>query len=153
MKDLSITHILNMTDEIPNFHEALNHFQYKKISFPDSEQGYLPDILDDALSFIDSAKAAQGRVLVHCRLGISRSASVVIGYLLRTTSKPLKAIWEDLRATRPIVKPNPSFLKQLMHLEATQHHLPQSTLEGPEVIWGKSLATLQWKYLHGEELF
>lgn len=63
------------------------------------------DFIDESLS--------HGRVLVHCVLGISRSATFVIAYLMRQQHSPLVAILADVRQKRPRVKPSANFLAQL----------------------------------------
>jgi atypical dual specificity phosphatase len=62
-------------------------------------------------------KAGEKRVLVHCVQGMSRSASVVLAYLMSRERKTFKQAWEHVTALRPVVKPNPGFIIQLLELE------------------------------------
>jgi protein-tyrosine phosphatase len=55
-----------------------------------------------------------GSVLVHCNKGVSRSASFVIGYLMKTGGLRLDAALELLKSKRSIVQPNDSFMTQVM---------------------------------------
>ena len=52
-------------------------------------------------------------VLIHCRLGISRSATIAIGYLMWKHGKGRSATLEKVRQKRPCIRPNSSFLEQL----------------------------------------
>lgn len=69
-----ITHILNVTREIDNFFPAV--FTYNNIREYDEEATDLLKYLDRTYKFIRMAKEAGGKVLVHCKMGISRSATV-----------------------------------------------------------------------------
>nr|XP_031864201.1 uncharacterized protein CI109_000113 [Kwoniella shandongensis]KAA5531273.1 hypothetical protein CI109_000113 [Kwoniella shandongensis] len=54
-----------------------------------------------------------GGVLVHCQAGMSRSASVVAAYLMRTMDlDPMEAV-DMLREKRPVVEPSDTFWHQL----------------------------------------
>ncbi len=53
------------------------------------------------------------RVLVHCMQGISRSASIVIAYLMTTRNMSFDEAHAVAVRARPIVKPNSGFLAQL----------------------------------------
>lgn len=57
---------------------------------------------------------AGGSVLVHCQAGMSRSASVVIGYLMWKNKLPLRDAIALTRKGRPRVLPNAGFLCQLL---------------------------------------
>lgn len=55
---------------------------------------------------------ASGGVLVHCQHGISRSATVVVAYLMRKHRAKLENVLAAVRAKRK-VKPSPNFMAQL----------------------------------------
>lgn len=60
--------------------------------------------------------AAAGRALVHCRAGVSRSATVVIGYLMTTCKWDLKTALHHVD-TKRFVQPNSGFINFLIGLE------------------------------------
>ena len=61
-------------------HEGIT---YKRLPLTDDSEGRLAPLFADAHAFIDEAVAASSSVLVHCHAGVSRSASIVISYLMR----------------------------------------------------------------------
>ena len=63
----------------------------------------------------DSMK--KGAVLVNCAVGISRSASFVIAYLMKTQQLSLDAAFAQVKQARPKIQPNPSFVTQLVAYE------------------------------------
>lgn len=56
-------------------------------------------------------------MLVHCMLGMSRSATVVLMYLMRGEKMTLRDAWKLTKEARYIVKPNPVFVLALIKLE------------------------------------
>jgi hypothetical protein len=54
---------------------------------------------------------------VHCMAGVSRSASVVIGYLMWRDSLSFDQSLQAVKAVRPFIKPNQGFVKQLAEYE------------------------------------
>jgi atypical dual specificity phosphatase len=56
-------------------------------------------------------------VIVHCAAGISRSASVVIAYLMEYYNFPLSKALKFVKDTRRIVDPNEGFLQSLAQYE------------------------------------
>jgi len=59
----------------------------------------------------------ENRVLVHCLAGMSRSATIVIAYLLATTPMTAKEATEFVRSKRRVIRPNYGFTKQLEQYE------------------------------------
>lgn len=57
---------------------------------------------------------AQGtRVLVHCKMGVSRSAATVVAYAMKQYGWSLEQALHHVQELRPIARPNPGFLRQL----------------------------------------
>ena len=65
-----ITHVLNVTREIDNFFPAV--FKYLNIREYDVEETDLLQYWGDTHDFILNCVKMGGRVLVHCKMGISR---------------------------------------------------------------------------------
>jgi protein-tyrosine phosphatase len=58
-----------------------------------------------------------GRCLVHCVQGISRSASVVIAYVIASENKSFEEAHRYVKEKRPLIKPNDGFAQQLQEYE------------------------------------
>jgi len=70
-----------------------------------------------AADFIEQALASKaGRVLVHCQAGISRSATLVIAYLMIKRNFTVRQALHTVSSRRKIY-PNQGFLQQLCDLE------------------------------------
>lgn len=52
-------------------------------------------------------------MLVHCKMGVSRSASVVIAYAMKAYNWDFKEAFEYVKQKRSCIKPNSSFISQL----------------------------------------
>ena len=63
-------------------------------------------VLYDALEFIDVSLKAGGRVLVHCSQGVSRSATLVIAYLMWRSGSSYDEVYAQVKEARGITNPN-----------------------------------------------
>ncbi|GAA6002091.1 hypothetical protein JCM10207_003068 [Rhodosporidiobolus poonsookiae] len=83
--------------------------------------------IDEALAFIEAARQQGGKVLVHCKVGVSRSASIVIAYLMKEVGLDLASAYLLTRSRRLniLIQPNLPFM-------ATLHAFEESLLEDKE---------------------
>lgn len=63
-------------------------------------------------------------ILIHCKAGISRSASLVLAYIILQYKLTLKRALEYVISRRGIVQPNPGFINQLLEIERLRHLKP-----------------------------
>nr|UBK24586.1 DSPTP1-like 3 protein [Chrysanthemum x morifolium] len=82
------------------------------VPLTDSDGANLLDYLEVCLDFIDQARK-NGSVLVHCFAGLSRSASIMTAYLMRSERLSVQDALASLRQSKPSVCPNDGFLEQL----------------------------------------
>lgn len=52
-------------------------------------------------------------MLVHCKMGVSRSAATVAAYAMKQYGWTLEQALRHVQELRPIARPNPGFLRQL----------------------------------------
>merc|ERR1719376_1690623 len=79
-----ITHILNVTPDLPNVFESDSRYCYKQIPIIDHWSQNLSQFFPEAIQFIDEARSRGNGVLVHCLAGISRSVTLTVAYLMNT---------------------------------------------------------------------
>uniref|UniRef100_A0A1A8ELJ8 Uncharacterized protein n=1 Tax=Nothobranchius korthausae TaxID=1143690 RepID=A0A1A8ELJ8_9TELE len=58
-----------------------------------------------------------GTTLVHCTAGRSRSPTLIMAYLMRGTGLSLRQAYELVLESRPFIRPNAGFWRQLMNYE------------------------------------
>lgn len=111
-----ITHILCSAVELrPMFRKE---YKYLHVRAQDNIYYNLMKHFHEAADFIQQSLASNGRVLVHCFAGVSRSTSLVLAYLIKYEGMTFKEGLALCRGKRPIVNPNPSFVSQLKKWEA-----------------------------------
>lgn len=116
---LNIKFILNATTECNNMF-AGQGIEYCRCSLIDDVRQDASAQFDVAIRFIDSARKANKAILVHCAYGVSRSATLVIAYVMHTNRWPYAKALQYVKQMREVVRPNRGFEAQL-------------------VVWGKSL--------------
>ena len=102
-----ITHIVNCTAELPNYHEERFHYHAMQMTDPDPT---FHDRISAACTFIDEGRKS-GKVLVHCFAAVSRSPSTILAYLChqgdtleQAASRLAAIVWTS---------PDVTFLQQL----------------------------------------
>lgn len=71
----------------------------------------------DAIEFVREQRNGGKNVLVHCHAGRSRSASIVLAYMIDDSSMDLFSAYKHLKEKRSEIQPNPGFWRQLQKFD------------------------------------
>jgi hypothetical protein len=114
-----VKYILNVSAEVDCFFET-DHpsvFIYKRMKIADDRSSDIMDSMLDAIAFIELARRNNSGILVHCVAGMSRSASMVMAYIMKTHGITLLDTYWMVKKARYTASPNPSFMEQLVRYE------------------------------------
>lgn len=117
LKLLGVSHILLVGNSM---HEVFpDDFQYKSILIADKPTENIEQYFDECISWIDSALMDPNNVVfIHCKAGMSRSATITIAYLMRAHKLNFIDAVETVRQARYWIIPNSGFKQQLLHLNS-----------------------------------
>jgi predicted enzyme related to lactoylglutathione lyase len=123
LKKVGVTHVLNTAegqrngtvDTSQEFYKPFG-IKYKGLKLLDVAQTNIAIYFNEVAEFIEEALQNGGKVLVNCMMGMSRSSTCVLAYLmLRQNMTAVEALTE-VRKHRD-VRPNDGFLRQLADLD------------------------------------
>lgn len=128
LKKTGITHVLNVSQgSVPGQVNTTaqdyvgTDIKFKGLQIIDYTGTNLDEHLKEIIQFVDDAIDNEGKVLVHCQLGVSRSPSVVAAYLVACKGFSAEKAILTIRQMRDIL-PNNGFLHYLCSLEAKSCH-------------------------------
>ena len=109
LRQYNITHIINCAFNLPNKYPNL--ITYKRLELRDEPDQPLIDKIKEAYDFIKENK--DKNIFVHCVFGKSRSASVIIFYIMNEKKMKFQEARDFVKKIRNIVEPNPGFELEL----------------------------------------
>eukprot|EP00850_Spirogloea_muscicola_P013521 SM000092S24489 [mRNA] locus=s92:249987:253229:- [translate_table: standard] len=74
----------------------------------------ITSVLYDVFDYIEEVRELKGRVFVHCYQGVSRSSSLVIGYLMWRSGASFEDVFREVKEKRGVTNPNMGFACQLL---------------------------------------
>ncbi|CAB9519103.1 specificity protein phosphatase [Seminavis robusta] len=108
--------IVNCTNTFPCYHQA-GGIQYCTVAVNDECGADILTFLDGATNFLNMVLSRGASALVHCEMGVSRSSTVVMAYLIRFRNMTRDEAYLHIKARRPQASPNPGFWEQLNQFE------------------------------------
>lgn len=110
LENLHISHVVSIHTEPLTLPNSFVHifFDLEDAPFADIAQYFEP-----MYEFVERARAAQKRVLIHCGAGASRSATLCAAYLMRIKRWGVEDTLKFLKEQRSKVNPNSGFLAAL----------------------------------------
>ena len=147
LDNLGVGHIVNCTCDVPNHFSKEAGDRWRKLSSPscaspksrgdrfviggnrtveyfrvavvDTVSADVLSFFEEACEFIERARKANSNVLVHCTMGMSRSSTVVIAYLMKVKGMRLSEAMAFTKDRRPVASPNTGFMSQLIDFEVS----------------------------------
>ncbi|CAF1086513.1 unnamed protein product [Didymodactylos carnosus] len=116
LKQLDIRHIINICD-FPLDKKIMSAFNVLHINLDDSMEVDIKQHFDKTNQFLKTCKEKNEKVLVHCQMGISRSSTIVLAYLMKYHHDTLFKAYDFLLDKRRQASPNHGFLLQLIRYE------------------------------------
>lgn len=111
LNSTGIKHIIQAL-EAPNRYRFPN-MTYHYIQINDLAREDMLQHLPEALNFINRNLMNGEKVLVHCAAGVSRSATIVIAYIMATHKIDFENAYNLVRQRRRCIYPNDGFRRQL----------------------------------------
>ncbi|XP_041037920.1 dual specificity protein phosphatase 10-like isoform X2 [Carcharodon carcharias] len=116
MRQLNVGYVINVTTHLPLYHAQVGNVRYKRLPATDNSKQNLRQYFEEAFEFIEAHLSGKG-VLIHCQAGVSRSATLVIAYLMKHTLMTMTDAYKYVKGKRPIISPNLNFMGQLLEFE------------------------------------
>ncbi|KAG0321145.1 Dual specificity protein phosphatase 10 [Podila horticola] len=118
---LGISHVLNVAVEIAQQSQEetvveKSGIRYHHLSWTHHQKN-LSSEFPEAFDHIEQARSTGGKILVHCQLGVSRSASLVIAYVMKAENKTLTEAYDFVKDRSGVISPNMSLMYQLAEFE------------------------------------
>jgi protein-tyrosine phosphatase len=112
-----ITAVVNVTEDVPNFFE--DSLLYLNCPLRDTVESadQMYKYLDVAADWIEAQRQQDQIILVHCKGGISRSPTIVLGYMIKYKKMKLKDAIYHVKRHRSFIKPNEGYMKILLKFE------------------------------------
>lgn len=110
-----ISTVINVSVEVVN--TLYEDIHYVQVPVADTPTSRLCDFFDPIADHIHSVEMKQGRTLLHCAAGVSRSAALCLAYLMKYHAMSLLDAHTWTKSCRPIIRPNNGFWEQLIHYE------------------------------------
>ena len=118
LEENNIKLIINMTNEITNYYPDI--YIYKQFGLNDNNKDDIERYLNDTYNIIEEFNknnTENKNILIHCFMGKSRSASIIIYYIMKKYNKTFEEALIEIKRKRNIVNPNIKFTDTLKHVK------------------------------------
>jgi protein-tyrosine phosphatase len=110
--------------ELKKAKKECDHIVWKLSDKNDSE--ILCDTLKETLDVIDSVLAKEGKCLVHCAMGVSRSSTLCASWIMSRQRVSLEEAMNRIREVCPAAMPNLGFTASLRALEVSNGDIEEA---------------------------
>ena len=112
LQNMKITNIINCSGDLCE-NLSFSGINYLTLNIRDNVSENIECLFFKCINYINEAKEKQGRVLIHCYKGVSRSVSILISYLIYLYKWTYDEAFDFVQSKRSIANPNIGFYLQL----------------------------------------
>ncbi|KAJ3126882.1 hypothetical protein HK098_007016 [Nowakowskiella sp. JEL0407] len=134
-------------DEINSPTESEETYTYHDFPIDDTPNAPIRELFERTTSLISHLLDSNQTILVHCHAGVSRSATIVLAFLMMNKGLSLYDAWNMVFIRRPIVRPNEGFAEELRQLEESLATEDFSTRKEVPTYWMSSNYAFWMDYL------
>ncbi|KAE8304737.1 Dual specificity phosphatase, catalytic [Giardia duodenalis] len=116
-----ITHVINCCLESQSPKYGVPNLACLLLKLRDTGLENIDSLFLEAIAFIHEARMQGKAVLVHCYQGVSRSASLVIAYIMWANDLSYEEAYSHVRSCRGVVAPNTGFVFRLVSWWRRRH--------------------------------
>lgn len=113
LKAYNITSVLSVGIDVDVHLPDINRKFIECLDLPETN---IEAMLTETSTYIEKALLNQEKVLVHCNAGVSRSSTVIIGYLILHKKMSFDDAFKLVKSKRECIRPNDGFMRQLKDL-------------------------------------
>ena len=106
LTNLGIQVIVNVTKEISIYFP--DNYEYKKLELYDNDQADIKKYLDESYEYMK--QNSDKKILIHCKMGASRSVSILLYYMMKEHNMKLDDALKMVKEKRIIINPNNRFI-------------------------------------------
>lgn len=117
-QQLGITHVLTIGTVRPR---RFTGIEYRALGICDHPDAFIRSEFDRCIRYLQNVLRQGGVALVHCFAGVSRSATIIIAYVMRTKNFTYREAYGFVKRRRPMIKPNCGFQQQLVDYSRDLH--------------------------------
>ena len=118
LKSVDIKCIVSLSNTPINDEFKLSDtIQYYYFQAKDDQDFQISNLFDSIHKIMDDNILKGKNILIHCDMGVSRSGTIVVSYLMKTLKISCKEALKLTKKSRKAVRPNEGFMKQLEEFE------------------------------------
>lgn len=115
LKAKGVRCVINCTPDEASYHET--ELCYARVAVHDEDSADITEYFEAATFLMHQYLTRGDAVVVHCQRGVSRSATIVLAYLIKYKKLTRNQAYINVKSLRPQADPNPGFWRQLLQWE------------------------------------
>mmetsp|Transcript_70400 Transcript_70400/g.139668 ORF Transcript_70400/g.139668 Transcript_70400/m.139668 type:complete len:208 (-) Transcript_70400:474-1097(-) len=125
LRSIACRHVVTVLQDASDLPEEVERYH---VPIKDDNEEHMTPYFAEASGQIGTWLASRNHVLVHCSSGVSRSATIVLAFLITQAGMSLMDAFKHVIEQRPVIQPGTIFFEDLQQLEVQSLGVPTPSL-------------------------